>query len=226
LNLFDAWPTLDHERAMLAIDKALGDEGSKLAYAAVWSVQHLRYLVGLDSIAPLASTLCPAWSLQVIDYAHGHWAAVTAVTAIDRCAAALGRLLPEKKNGFAYSLADLNQEKSGKRPLEDFSLVNRWVQGAISDPEYRLVADFRHPMVHRSISATAELGGDSRSELRVMIGGKIESIRVDDLVQRADFLARKWVGRFLELALNPEYPHDGKIACSGSQGEDPHPPHG
>ncbi len=192
---------------MRAVATHLTEEGGALSCAAVWSVHHLSYLARLDEVAPLVSTFVPAWSLQVIDYAHGHWAAVTAFTAIDRCAAALGQLLPPKDWGRTYSLSDLNPRKAEKvRPLADFPLLDRWASSANADPEYHLVAGYRHPMVHRSIGATAELDGSTRSELRVKIDGKETRTRANDLVNRANRLAKCWVGRFLELALDPGFP--------------------
>jgi hypothetical protein len=203
MNLFEPWPKVDSEKALKVIADSLDEKGNAFTCWAVWSVSYLRYLAALDRAAPGLPTAIPPITLQVIDYSHGHWATVTAITAIDRCAAALGSLLPAKKGGFAYSLSDLNGKH---RPLATFPLADRWVASVHADSEYGTVKSFRDPMVHRSIRATAELGGSSRSELRIDSGTGPVSVKADDLVRKSLTLAVRHVGSFLATALEPGFP--------------------
>lgn len=69
------------------------DAGAFVSWAGS-AVESLFYLTDLDAqIASKTEDSPLGHNWQVVDHAHARWAVGTAITALDLCAAALGRLL-------------------------------------------------------------------------------------------------------------------------------------
>jgi hypothetical protein len=102
--------------------------GALVAHAA-WSVEALHYLVDLD--AHLFSTSPPGLlghGDQIADIAHARWSAGTAITAIDLCAAALGRLRcgAARRNRHEYDLRELCVATLATSPLPGSPRQTEW----------------------------------------------------------------------------------------------------
>src|SRR5438874_9903263 len=68
-------------------------ESGALLLFAVWAVESLYYLGDLDQRLDPSQATIGEHSADVVDVAHARWATGTCITALDLCAAALGRAL-------------------------------------------------------------------------------------------------------------------------------------
>lgn len=182
--------------AHIKIGNDLGEKASGFVTWVRFGVRNLDYLKDLDE---MSSKFAPfiGHTPQMIDYAHGHWAPITAITTVDRCAAALGIKL---QKGLPHDLRRI-KKFIGKGQLS----VNAetWISSVLADHEYDFLLNFRNPLTHRSIMATATIGG--RCELQLKTNGNLVSIPVDQLVNRSFDFAHKHVGQFLKIGLEQGY---------------------
>jgi hypothetical protein len=195
MKLRTLWEFSEDE-AQSKIGKDLGLEASSYVTWVRFGVRNLDYLKDLDEMSQPLSTII-GHTPQMIDYAHGHWAPITAITTVDRCAAALGVKVPKKNPHDLRSI----KEHIGKGSLSENAEI--WINSVLNDPEYNFLLNFRNPLTHRAIRATATIGG--RSELIVETNGKLDSIPVNQLVNRSFDFAHEHVGKFLKIGLEQGY---------------------
>jgi hypothetical protein len=173
----------------LAEARDLAESGALVAWATD-SVEALHYLCDVDAEAFGADrTHAP----HIIDAAHVAWSCGTAITALDRCAAALGRVFANgptiRSNGTVHEL----DVRSLKLPNVGVpSDVITWLAGVRCDPDYGVVHGARNPMTHARLVRNFTM---SRQRIQFTVGtGKFEA---EDLVQRAARLATSHVEAFL-----------------------------
>lgn len=123
------------------------DAGSRLGFAAD-CVNGLQYLYDLD--IDLAPTQCATDVLghnwQIVDVSHARWALGTAVTAMDLCAAALGRL----HCGIGGNAHDLAMPAVTHRAeLTALPGVQKWANAVEADPHYQTVREIRRDLTHQ-----------------------------------------------------------------------------
>jgi hypothetical protein len=92
---------------------------------------------------------------HTIDLAHVRWAAGTAVTAIDLCAAALGNwYCGVPGDNHALDLADVRSQRNKLPPS-----ATAWVERVWTDPEYETLRKVRNPFTHRRLPRHLTVGG-------------------------------------------------------------------
>jgi len=120
---------------------------------AVWTIDSLHYLDDIDisyETSPLASG---GHRPDVIDVAHARWATSGCVTAIDLCAAGLGRTFCGNQGDHELDLVDLTPStgkgvlrKQRRATLPATALA--WVDGVQADPQFGTVKGARNWLTH------------------------------------------------------------------------------
>jgi hypothetical protein len=193
--------------ALAAIGARLGADASGLASWARFSVDHLYYLADLDALRTRGANP-RGHTPQTIDYAHGGWAAGTAITAIDRCAAALGAGLLPHRVARTYDHRELSQGPTAAALAAQSLEATAWVNSVAADPETGILLAFRKPLVHAYVAATGQVSTGpitARNALEATVGGQPARIQVDDLVARCCAFAHRHVADFLQRALVPGF---------------------
>jgi hypothetical protein len=122
---------------------------------AAWAVDALHYLADLDADIFNGSRVLGGHHVDTVEIAHARWAAGTAMTALDLCAATIGALhLPRSQR--AYDILDLDQ---AKRRASLCKACTAWLDGVISDPDYSLLKDIRNPLTHSTMPRILAIGG-------------------------------------------------------------------
>src|SRR6266536_3793667 len=86
---------------------------------AVSAVDGLHYLEDLDAALPGTRLLPGGHDALTVDIAHARWAAGTAITALDLCAAAIGHLyLPNLPKGKYYDMGSIKKAMKKAQPAE------------------------------------------------------------------------------------------------------------
>jgi hypothetical protein len=171
----------------------------------------MDYLTEIDARRPGDY---PDQSHRAVDLSHARWATVDAVTSIDLCAAALGRMhcgYPDK-NGWEMAFG----RAQGNATLLARPDCRQWIQAVQNDAQYDQVADLRHALVHRTARRRIDValrplgpitavrgqprivGGIPRSSrVRLHVSNPAEEIAVEQLVPQCRDLARRHVDAFL-----------------------------
>jgi glutathione S-transferase len=87
--------SLAHDPLFGAAGQVLGQRNDVAAACLMWAgsvVDALDYLSDLDSTAAQEDRFATGYDAFTVDVAHARWAAGSALTAVDLCAAALGHL--------------------------------------------------------------------------------------------------------------------------------------
>jgi glutathione S-transferase len=129
--------------------------------------------------------------------AHARWAVGDAITAVDLCAAALGRLFAKYPQGTREM--DL---RSAERQLLTHAVAGPWISEVVTDPDYEAVHAFRTASVHRVMSrhATVSMGRcEVLHEFWPTLDGR--RVQVDALPAIAREFATRHVEAFLRRAL-------------------------
>lgn len=156
--------TWKHPHDALNSLPAWDSEAAALANWARSTVDGLYYLADLDA-AHVSSTHAQDDRSRAIDLAHIRWAASSALTAIDLCAAAISRkedLGPRtRKDGSLHELDLLElSNRSGSSP------ARTWAKSTMRDPDVKLLIALRNPMVHARLPRLFKFGaGLSRTHL-------------------------------------------------------------
>ena len=123
---------------------------------AVECVDGLHYLTDLDEHLIPIDTATPVLghNWQVVDMAHVRWAADSAITALDLCAAVLGRLycgITEDKRDLSVGSARAEHWKAEhwKALTVAPGEPSKWVAAVRGDDGYKLLLELRHELTHR-----------------------------------------------------------------------------
>jgi hypothetical protein len=195
VQLFEARHTAPQYQASIA---------GALFVWAVWAVESLRYL---DDIDLAYASNPPIASLQrdIIDVAHARWATSTSITALDLCAAGLGRAFCQQHGIHELDLADFCPASGGKlcqrarrkrrrKQLPD--LARKWIDAACRDPRYKTIKEARNWLTHsrgfRHLSV-----GEAPQRIELELGKTIIGVR--QLIELAPDFAKHQVSAFLQL---------------------------
>jgi len=188
---------------------------------ATSAVDGLAYLDDLDAALDGSARMATGHDALVVDLAHARWAAGTAMTALDLCAAAIGLLYLRARKRY-YDMGDvlaaLDKEArvaaastSGSRrpswpPRQG---VRPWIVDLTCDPDAALSVDndfallraVRNPLTHRTMARHIgmTIGGGSQRADRTMltVDGQPDPVSVHVVVDTAKGLAARHVGRFV-----------------------------
>ncbi len=189
--------------------------GALVAHAA-HAAQALHYLADLDQSLSPSDPMPLGHDGQIVDLAHARWATGTATTALDLCAAALGRRRlggPKAPAGLKgshkeFSLADL---ANGKHPTTRATYASKltpdgkaWIVSAWGDPGTAGIRDVRHVLAHarstRHFETNLTVGQPTAiTRTGFPVGGR--TVVVDQIVVQARDVATKYVEEFLRLSL-------------------------
>jgi hypothetical protein len=79
-------------------------------------------------------------SADVVDVAHARWAATTCITAVDLCAAGLGRALCGHRKRLELALGDFDLKRKPKRAAHLRANLQKqaqqWIDSVSSNPDY------------------------------------------------------------------------------------------
>jgi hypothetical protein len=129
-------------------------EAGGLLHWAVWAADGMHYLLELDDRAfGSGEPDLMGHARESVDLAHVRWASASAITALDLCAATLGRLRCPTWPGNECSLRDFDKggpnRKAAKDLLARLQDVERdWVMSVLRDQDYRTALRARNPMTH------------------------------------------------------------------------------
>jgi hypothetical protein len=125
-------------------------EASALLLFAVWAVDSLYYLGYLDQALDPSQATVRGHSADVVDVAHARWAATTCITAVDLCAAGLGRALCGHRKRLELALGDFDLKRKPKRAAHLRANLQKqaqqWIDSVSSNPHARAA---RHLTVPR-----------------------------------------------------------------------------
>jgi hypothetical protein len=178
---------------------------------AVWAAEGSDYLGKLDATHPGSSYqhVPPTGAHpDLIDIAHVRWATGNAITAIDLCAATIGRLFCGNTGQRELSLRDFDpgnvrhQAVAGNRaalapPRQDFLV---WVDDTLADPLYQELHDARNPFTHSWLQRKLFRGGQAptnRTEFQVL--GTGYQMNAPKMVEDSASLAIGRVKAFIEV---------------------------
>ncbi len=181
---------------------------------ATSAVDGLAYLDDLDTARDGGARFTNGHDALVIDVAHARWAAGTAMTALDLCAAAIGFLyLPARRDHHYYDmgnvLAVLDKEIAvaatniSSRPLgwPPRQGVRPWIVDLSAADDYQLIKAVRNPLIHRTLARNLGItvgGGPQRADRTMLkVDGQPDPVSVHVVVDTATRLAARHVGRFV-----------------------------
>ena len=162
---------------------------------AAWSVDSLHYLDDIDRTYDTSNATIGGHRPDVVDVAHARWATVTSITALDLCAAGLGRAFCQQQGKHELDLADFapNQDRRKKLP----PLARKWVDAVHADPQYKTIKESRNFLTHSRILrhfTLATAGPPQRLQLE-LDGTKVG---VRQLIEDARDCATRHVSDFIE----------------------------
>lgn len=172
-----------------------GDPGALLMWATL-TVDSLYYLTDLDHMYGLPQHLDDhEW--QVIDLAHVRWAASSAITAVDLCAAGLARrhgIGPKTYKSGAIHEYDLAELASDADQLPQ--PAGEWATSTFDDANLLTLKTVRDPTIHARLPRRFSWGPGGTNRTAVDVDG-VEH-HVTDLVNLARVTATRIVEGFLE----------------------------
>jgi hypothetical protein len=185
-------------------------------------VDALAYLDDLDLALDEGTRFATGHDALVVDVAHARWAAGTAMTALDLCAAAIGFLyLSPPRGGRYYDLGNIraaldkaisaaatsgpSSQGPGWPPRQG---VRPWIVDLTGDPhaavavndDYALIRAVRDPLTHRTLARRTGItvgSGPNRVDRTMLeVDGQPDPIPVHVVVDTAARLAARHVRRF------------------------------
>ncbi len=133
-------------------------ESGALLLFAVSAVDSLYYLGDVDRAIDPSQATVGDHVADVVDVAHARWATGTCITALDLCAAALGRALCAQTGTRELDIGDFDPdpERTQKRaarlranlPVQ----ARRWIDNVLADPGYKQIKAARDSLTHARVS--------------------------------------------------------------------------
>lgn len=175
---------------------------------ATWAVDGLYYLDDVDAVQANYPNSVGVHHPDVVDIAHVRWATGSAVTALDLCAAALGRLYCGWIKVKELDLRDFDpatQRISATNMRSSLSpSALGWVDAVLADTRYKNIQGARNPLTHAWMSRHLQrsIGGGggghpARTAFRILATNAQMGAR--DLVEQSKALAGEHVDAFLQV---------------------------
>jgi hypothetical protein len=173
--------------------------GALLLWAA-WSVDSLHYLEDID--AEFAAAAPAGHSPDIVDVSHARWATGTSMTALDLCAAALGRAFVLHTGHRELAIAHYERgEDPPKRTVERRRALpdpaRKWIDDLCIDPMYRMIKNARDSLTHSRVTRHLSHGPEGRRRIELaLIQGPTD---VREVIHTSRDLATSQVERFYSL---------------------------
>jgi hypothetical protein len=169
------------------------DAGALFLFA-VWAVDSLYYLSDIDCTHDLSQDTVAGHRSDVVEVAHARWATSTSITALDLCAAGLGRALCAHTNVRELAISDFHPR--GRRTHHLRALLPlqalQWVDAVFADPRYKQIKAVRHALTHARVARHFTL---PRQRLRIQI--KNDRLDVPSIIDYAKNVATTHVSTLL-----------------------------
>jgi len=215
------WPPTT--QSTLELLSSRNADASRCVLWATSAVDALAYLDDLDLALDGSARFATGHDALAVDLAHARWAAGTAMTALDLCAAAIGFLyLPPRRRGHYYDMGSIltaldkairaaarsspSSRSPGWPPRQG---VRPWIVDLTGDPHaavpvddnYALIRAVRDPLTHRTlarhIGMTIDSGPHRVDRTMLKVDGQPDPIPVHVVVDTATSLAARHVRRFV-----------------------------
>lgn len=201
------WPTEPVSIIAAFEGRHASPEAGALLMWAVSAVDALYYLADVDAFYDSSRSVLGTHRPDVIDVAHARWAAGTSITALDLCAAALGRAICKHRGSNELDLRSFDPTYSSKRQQELYSklpsAVTQWLKGMLDDPRYTEMKAARDALTHRRLSRHFSMSvGSSRPDERLKLQVGANWVRVSDLVVEVRDLATTHVAALIQILPN------------------------
>jgi len=207
------WPAhpVDATRRLLLFSHP--GEAQALAVHAFWTTQSLWYLDDIDgpTQARFPAPINGEHDAHVVDIAHVRWAATSAITALDLCAASLGlafcgRRLDQLAASVRHFDATDVEERARPR-IERFRSrlpvdFRAWVDAVIADTRYVQMLAARNPTTHARLTRHLHMSAD-RTKFAIDDG---EPVRAPDFIRTARDLASDHCLAFMRALLRLPVP--------------------
>ena len=175
--------------------------GALFAWAAS-TMESLHYLDDIDRVYDTSHTVVGAHHADVVDVAHARWATSTCITALDLCAAGLGRSFCAHSGPRERDLACFDSNQPSKRQAAWQArlpqLALRWVNGVLTDADYKKIKAARDWLIHSRLNrhfAISSGGPPQRLKLEL----QSTQLEVRHIVEVARDVATRHVSEFLSL---------------------------
>lgn len=183
-----------------------------LVVAARQVVESLHYLADIDDAYFGASRGQSGHENGAVDAAHVRWASGSAITGLDLCAAALGRVHKLNNGPHELSMRDLTLhlgDASKKKAASNFAALSAvwqpWVRAVFMDPSYARCLDARNPLTHSDIQRAISSGASGHANrYGFRIGGfdnpGVPTIGARSLIEEARDMTTRHVEAFFTIA--------------------------
>jgi hypothetical protein len=186
---------------------------SRFPIWALWTVESLDYLAMLDDETMGPPARSPyGYGPDVVEIAHTRWAAGSAVTALDLCAAMLAvRHGSRPVDSHSASLGDFvpkhQRNMDAKKRAQDLRdavphAARAWISAVWGDPEYQTVRRARNPLTHSSLPrlVRGSMGGAQTPERSTLlpVGPNKAWLSSGELVRKARDIAVQHVAAFFD----------------------------
>ncbi len=166
----------------------------------VWAAstaEGLMYLADMDSlVTQLLNDNLLNHSSIVVDESHARWAAGSAVTAVDLCAAALGKQYCGNTGNHELDMRKFDQSiaKNTSRRNQLPTQFLHWVDKYTADQRYQEIQPARNHFTHKWLSRHIQPG---RTAFRISTNHNFKS--ADDIVRDSANFAADGVQEFLDI---------------------------
>lgn len=169
-----------------------------LFFWAVSSVESLHYLDDIDRIYDTSHETIADHNPDVVDAAHARWATATSITALDLCAAGLGRAFCQHQRTRELDLTKfaLNNPSNQARRTQLPSLARKWIDAVHADPQYKTIKRSRNWLTHSRIKRHFEIATGPPRRLKLKLGRT--KVEVRQLIEDARDCATRHVSEFIE----------------------------
>jgi len=166
-----------------------------LFFWAVSSVESLHYLNDIDRTYDTFHATIGDHNPDVVDAAHARWATATSITALDLCAAGLGRAFCQQQGTYELGLPGFAPGSDLRKQLP--SLARKWVDAVRADPQYKIIKQSRDYLTHSRIPRHFTLAaGGPPQRLELELDGTKVGVR--QLIEDARDCATRHVSEFME----------------------------
>lgn len=182
-------------------------EAGALLQWAFSSSESLDYLATLDEEYEANRVIPGNHAPDVVDVAHMRWASVTCITALDLCAAGLGRALGKHQGPRELDLRNLVRNNGNKKMLAIRDAMppaaSTWIDGVLDDPGFMEMEGIRHALTHSRLTRHFYSSrGSSCAPPRLDIEFAGTRVPAGTVIDDARNLARRHLSQLLDLLPN------------------------
>ena len=202
------WPTSPSTVVQRYEQRNNRPEFGRLVMWSVWAVESLHYLSDLDESQAEYPVSPHGFPPDIVDIAHVRWATATAITSLDLCAAALGRVYcghdgPRELDLRDFDTARQKAKRARERRKKLPDLGDAWIGNLLSDTRYLKIHAARNPMTHswlnRLLSRGGEGGHAQRTQFRIKDFQTDNPLGARTFITLAKDLATQQVSEFLNV---------------------------